>query len=201
MDMKKKRMTLQWKGTFIELCMGRITPAQKDLIDAHGTDLSQDAQTLWYGNAQLFKSVFNADNWWSVNDLDHAMGLVFSDRSILDRKLAVIGIEIEGTPVTIDPEALQLSFYSPESMDTLEADDRVVCHGTRRQAALHLQAEVEPPFDPSLITLSFLHYADYGYILIDLDYEGHDDVQFTWGETTFLAPRFVGKEHFSDTSR
>ena len=42
---------------------------------------------------------------------------------------------------------------------------------------------------------------DMGDILIDLDYEGHDDVQFTWGETTYLEPQFLGKEHFSDTSR
>jgi hypothetical protein len=66
---------------------------------------------------------------------------------------------------------------------------------------LHLDADFVPPFDPSLITLSFLHYPDFGYILIDLDYDGHDDVQFNLGETTYLKPRFVGKDHFNDTSR
>jgi hypothetical protein len=201
MKMKKKRMDLQWEGSFIELCMDRITPAQKDTIDAHCTDLNQDVQTLWYDNTELLKSVFKAENWWSVDDLDHAMGFVFADRSVLDKALSTIGLEIDGTPVSVDPEALQLSFYSPEAIDPLEKDTRVVCHGIRRQAVLRLQAEFEPPFDPSAITLSFLHYADYGDILIDLDYEGHDDIQFTWGETTYLTPRFFGKEHFSDTSR
>jgi len=199
--MKKKQMTLQWAGTFIELCMGRITPSQKDHIDTHCTDLSQDLQSLWYNNSDLLQSVFKADNWWSVDDLDHAMGLVFPDRSALDKRLATIGFEIEGTPATIDPEALQLSFYAPEAIGEIENADRIVCHGTRRQAVMTLQAEFEPPFDPSTITLSFLHYADYGYILIDLDVDGHDDVTFTWGETTYLEPRFVGKEHFNDAPR
>ena len=199
--MKEKRITLQWEGTFIELCMGRITRAQKDHIDAHCADLDKDAQSLWYDNAELLKSLFDADNWWSVDDLDHAMGLVFADRSALETKLAKIAFEIDGIPVTIDPETLQLSFYDPEAIDSIDQDERVVCHGTRRQAVLHLQADFEPPFDPSLITLSFLHYPDYGYILIDLDYDGHDDVQFTMGETTYLNPRFFGKDHINDALR
>lgn len=199
--MKKRQVTLQWTGTFIELCLGRITPAQKDHIDAHCTDLSQNVQSLWYDNTDLLQSVFQADNWWSVDNLDHAMGLIFPDRSILDKELAAISVEIDGTPVSIDPEALQLSFYAPEAIDLLEKDDRVVCHGTRRQAVMQLQAEFAPPLDPSAVTLSFLHYAGYGYILIDLDVDGHDDVNFTWGKTTYLEPRFVGKEHFNDTPR
>lgn len=66
---------------------------------------------------------------------------------------------------------------------------------------LHLEADFEPPFDPSLIALSFLRYPDYGHILIDLDYDGHDDFEFTWGDTTYLKPRFFAKDHFDDTSR
>ena len=181
--------------------MGRITPAQKKRIDRDCKDLNQDVQSLWYENTKLLKSVFDADNWWSVDDLDHAMGLVFADRPELDRKLAGIALEIDGSPASIDPEALQLSFYVPESVGPLARDEQVACHGTRRQAVLRLQAEVEPGFDPSLITLSFLHYPDVGYILIDLDVDSHDDVGFSWGETTYLEPRFVGKEHFDETSR
>jgi hypothetical protein len=199
--MKKVRLALQWEGTFIELCLGRVTPAQKERIDRHCKELNPDVQSLWYENTKLLKSVFDADNWWSVDDLDHAMGLVFADRPELDRKLAGIALEIDGSPASIDPEALQLSFYIPESVGPLARDERVACHGIRRQAVLRLEAEVEPDFDPSLITLSFLHYPDVGTILIDLDVDGHDDVNFTWGETTYLEPRFVGKEHFDETSR
>ena len=110
-------------------------------------------------------------------------------------------LEIDGTPAPIDPAAFQLGFYAPEAIDPLEKDEWVVCHGTRRKATLQLDAHFEPPFDPSLVTMSFLHYPDYGYILIDLDYDGHDDVQFSLAETTYLKPRFFGKDHFDDTSR
>jgi len=51
-----------------------------------------------------------------------------------------------------------------------------------------------------LITLSFIQYPDYGYILIDLDYDGHDEVQFTFGATTYLTPQFFGKDAIDDTS-
>lgn len=190
--MKKKRMALHWEGTLIELCMGRITRDKKGQIEAHCADLDKDVQSLWYDNTELLKSLFEADNWWSVDDLDHAMGLVFADRSILETKLAKITLEIDGTPVSVDPQALQLSFYAPEAIDPPDKDERVVCHGARQQAVLHLQADFVPPFDPSLITLSFLHYPNYGYILIDLDYDGQDDIQFTLGDTTYLRPRFLG---------
>ena len=106
--MKEKRITLQWEGTFIELCMGRITRAQKDHIDAHCADLDKDAQSLWYDNAELLKSLFDADNWWSVDDLDHAMGLVFADRSALETKLAKIAFEIDGIP---EPSILRKGSY------------------------------------------------------------------------------------------
>jgi hypothetical protein len=198
--MQTKRLTLEWEGTFIELCMNRISPLQKKQIDTRCRDFEGDIDPLWYDNTPLLRSLFDADNWWSVDNLDHAMGLVFADRSALDRQLAKIAFAIDNTPVTVDPEALQLSFYAPEALDPLKKDERILCHGARRQAALHLQADFEPPFDPSLITLSFLHYAEYGYVLIDLDYDGHDDIEFTWRDTTYLKPRFFGKDHFNDTS-
>ncbi len=199
--MKKKQMTLQWAGSFIELCIDRITLAQKDQLDARCTDLDQDVQSLWYDNTALLKLLFNTDNWWSVDGLDHAMGLVFTDRSTLETKLAEMAFEIDGSPAAIDPEALQLSFYAQEAIESLNKGERVVCHGTRRKAVLQLKADFEPPFDPSLITLSFIHYPDYGYILIDLDYEGQDDVQFDLEDPMYLKPRFFGKDHFDETAR
>jgi hypothetical protein len=197
--MNKSKITLQWKGTFIELCMGRITPVQKDRIDNCRTDLKNDRQSSWYDNATLLKSLFDADNWWSIDDLDHVMGLVFANRSVLEKQLATITFEIDGTPTTIDPDAFQLSIYAPEAINALDKNEQVVCHGTQQEATLHLTAEFEPPFDPYQITLSLLHYPDYGYILIDLDYDGHDDVQFDLGHTTYLKLRFFGKDHFNDT--
>ena len=199
--MKKKKMSLQWEGTFIELCMNRITQAQNGQIDSSCSGLDEDIHSSWYDNTTLLKALFDADNWWSVDDLDHAMGLVFTDRSTLDTALAKIAFEIDGTPVTVDPDGYQLSFYAPEAIAPLEDDEQVVCHGTQRQTVLRLDADFEPPFDPSLITLSFLHYPDYGTILIDLDYDGHDDIQLTFGDTTYLKPRFFRKDHFNDTSR
>jgi len=199
--MKKKRLVLQWEGTFIELCMGRINRVKKDQIDAHCTNLDDDIQSSWYDNTELFKTLFGVANWWSVDDLDHAMGLVFTDRSVLEKKLTQMAFEIDGTPAAIDPDAPQLSFYAPEPIDPLDKDELVVCHGARQDAMLQLETNFEPPFDPSLITLSFLHYPDYGYILIDLDYDGHDDIQFNFRETTYLRPRFYGKDHFYDASR
>ena len=86
-------------------------------------------------------------------------------------------------------------------METLDKAEWVVCHGARRDAMLHLAANLESPFDPSLITLSFLHYPDHGYILIDLDYDGDDDVQLKFGDTVYLKPRFLEGDHFNDTSR
>jgi len=199
--MKKKKLALQWEGTFIELCMGRINRPGNGQIDAHLTAVGNDIQSSWYDNTALLNTLFGVDNWWSVDDLDHSMGLVFTDRSALEAELAKMAFEIDGAPATVDPEALQLSFYAPESIDSLDPDERVVCHGARRDAMLHLSANFAPPFDASLITLSFLHYPDYGFILIDLDYDGHDDVRFSFGETTYLRPRLFGKDHFNDASR
>lgn len=198
--MKKKKMALQWSGVFIELCLGRITRAQKALIDIHCPDLEKYSQAQWYDNTSFLKTHFQLDNWWSIDDLDRAMGLIFTDRNDLEKQLAAMVVKIDDTPASIDPEAPQLSFYAPETMAPVDKDEQVICHGTRREALLQLKTEFEPPFDPSLITLSFLQYPDYGTILIDLDYDGHDDVQFTLGETTYLKPRFLGKEDIDDTS-
>ena len=134
------------------------------------------------------------------DDLDHAMGFVFADRSALSTSLPTMAFEIDGSPAALDPEALQLSFYAPEAIDRLDKDELIVCHGARRQAELNLQADVEPPFDASLLTLSFLHYPDCGYILIDLDYDGHDELQFNLGDPTYLEPRFFEKDHFNDAT-
>ena len=143
--MKKKKLSLRWAGAFIELCMGRITLENKGQIDTRCTGLDDDIQSSWYDNTELFKGVFGADNWWSVDDLDHAMGLVFADRSAIDTHLSKMAFEIDGTPATIDPEALQLSFYAPEDIDPLDNDEWVVCHGARRDAMLHLDAKFAPP--------------------------------------------------------
>ena len=199
--METKPLSLKWQGTFIELCMNRVTRANKDRIDAALTDSRSSPQSAWYDNTSLLSSLFGADNWWSVDDLDHSMGLVFADRSLLNDRLPAIRYTLAGVPVTVDPDALQLSFFAPEVIEgPLRETEQILCHGTLRQAEIHLDTDIEPPFDPSLITLSFLHYPDYGLILVDLDYDGHDDVQFSWGETTYLKPRLLGKDHFNDTA-
>jgi len=199
--MKKNKLSLQWAGSFIELCIGRINLPRNGQIDANFTAVGNDIQSSWYDNTALLNALFGVDNWWSVDDIDHAMGLVFSDRSMLEAELAKMTFEIDGAPATVDPEALQLSFYAPEPINSLGKDERIVCHGTRQDAMLHLDVNFVPPFDPSQITLSFLHYPDYGFILIDFDYDGHDDVRFSFGETTHLQPRLFGKDHFNDASR
>lgn len=197
----KKKASLHWSGTFIELCMGGVTHAQKEALEARWEEPNVDLLSAWYENTALLQSLFDAENWWSVNDVDHAMGFVFDDRSSLDEKIRSLVCEIDGSPASVDPEAFQLSFYAPEPVaGLLEKDDLVIRHGSLRQANLHLQAEIEPPFDPSLVTLSFLKYPDIGLILIDLDVDGHDDVTFTWGETTYLKPRFLGKDELNGTT-
>jgi hypothetical protein len=114
--MKKKQMTLQWAGTFIELCMGRITPSQKDHIDTHCTDLSQDLQSLWYDNSDLLNRFSKRTTGGPLMIWIMPWGWFFPTGPLLDKRLATIGFEIEGTPATIDPEALQLSFYAPEAI-------------------------------------------------------------------------------------
>lgn len=200
--METKSLSLTWQGTFIELCMNRVTPAQKARIDAVLADAEKKLQSTWYEDTALLTSLFGADNWWSVDDLDHSMGLVFADRADLDRQLSTIDYTLAGVPVTVDPDALQLSFYAPETLESpLAADDQILCHGALRKAEMHLEVDIEPPVDPSLITLSFLTYPDYGHILIDIDYDGNDDVRFDWGEIAYLKPRFFGKDHFNDTAK
>ena len=198
--MEKKKLHLQWTGVMIELCLARITPDQKALIETLCPDLDKDARAQWYDNTPLLKDRFKVDNWWSLDDLDRAMGLVFADRAELDKRLAHLAFAIDGSPKTVDPEALQLSFYAPEAIAPLGPGEQVLCHGVRREALLQLHTEFEPPFDPSLTTLSFIRYPQYGYILIDLDYDGHDDVQFSFGKTTYLKPRFLGKEAIDVTA-
>ena len=199
--MKTKPLSIRWQGTFIELCMHRVAGEEKARIDATLTDSDEKLESAWYENSFLLKSLFGAANWWSVDDLDHSMGLVFSDRSLLDSGLSTIRYTLAGVPVTVDPDALQLSFYTPEAVEgPFAATDRILCHGTRRQAQMGLDADIQPPFDPSRFTLSFLYYPGYGYILIDFDYDGHDDVHFNWGELSYLKPRFFEKDHFNDTA-
>ncbi|BBO93021.1 hypothetical protein [Desulfosarcina ovata] len=198
--MPNKTLSLQWKGTFIELCLGRVNRQQREALESRGLDLDRDIGSTWYDNTDLLESVFNAENWWSIDDLDHAMGLVFQDRATLDRQLSQITYTIDAQSVSVDPDALQISVYAPETLDPLDAHERIVCHGTRRRAVLHLEVEFSPPFDPSLITLSLLRYPDIGYILIDIDYDGDDEARFTWGETEYIQPRFYRRDHFDDTS-
>ncbi len=197
--MKTKPLSLKWKGTFIELCMNRVTQAERDRIDTVLTTSGEKLKTAWYDNVFLLKSLFGAENWWSVDNIDHSMGLVFSDRGVLDNRLSTIRYTLDGVPVTVDPDALQLSFYAPETIENpLAATDQILCHGTLREAAMQLDVDVAPPFDPTLFTLSFIHYAHYGYVLIDMDYDGQDDARFTWGKIEYLKPRFFGKDHFND---
>ena len=195
--MKKEKMHLNWAGVAIELCMGRVTPQQKKQIDAHYPGPGEAANLdAWYENADMLKTVFAAENWWSVNDLDHVMGLVFANRTALDKAMTAMDFEIAGAPVTVDPEAYQLSFYAPEMVEPADQSDSVVRHGVRREAHLQLEVNIEPPFDPSLLTLSLIDYPDIGLILIDLDYNGHDDVAMTFGKETYLPPQFMHKEDY-----
>ena len=189
--MKKHKLGLTWTGVFIELCLGRISREQKRQIDAHCPDLQDDVQGSWYDNTRFLKNHFSVDNWWSIDDLDHAMGLVFADRPDLQKRLATMTIAIDETPATIDPAAVQLQFYAPETIPPTETDDLIIYHGARRDVSLQLSAEFAPPFDPSLITLSLIQYPHYGTILIDLDYDGYDDVAYRFGETTYMKPRFL----------
>ena len=191
-EMNKEKMHLEWSGIFIELCAGRVTHEQKRQIDARWPELEKSTQFAdWYENTILFETVFTAENWWSVDDLDHIMGLIFSDRAELDSALTAMRFEIAGTPATVDPNAFQLSFYAPESMEPQGTDDRIVRHGARMDAQLQLEADFVPPFDPSLLTLSFIDYPETGLILIDLDYDGHDDVAMRFGKKTYLPPQFI----------
>ncbi|WP_319525880.1 hypothetical protein [uncultured Desulfosarcina sp.] len=189
--MKKETMQLQWSGTFVELCMGRVNRSQKAKIDSHCPDFEKDVESGWYENEQLLKTAFDVENWWSVDDLDHVMGLVFANRTELEAAMKAIRFVIGGKPATVDPDAFQLSFYAPEEMASPAKGERVLCHGARREAQLGLAVDFEPPFDPSLVTLSFIDYPDVGLILIDLDYDGHDDDTYTFGRTTYLQPRFI----------
>ena len=199
--MQKKRLVLRFKGMFIEMCMARVTHAQKKQIVSHCGTQGRHIQSRWYDNKALLAKFFNADNWWSIDDMDHAMGLVFSNRSAVETQLSAIVVEIDCEPVSFDPKCFKLQYFAPEALYPLDEDQCVLCHGFRRQAELQLLVDIAPPFDPSLISLSFLKYPGYGNILIDLDYDGHDDFDFNWGETTYLNPRFLNKDPFDDTSR
>jgi len=189
--MKKETMRLQWSGTVIELCIARVDGRHKAQIDSHCPDFTKDVESGWYENAQLLKAGFDAENWWSVDDLDHVMGLVFSNRTELEAAMKAIRFVIGEKPATVDPDGFQLSFYAPEEIAPLTKDERIVRHGARREAQLRLQADYTPPFDPSLVTLSFIDYPDIGLILIDLDCNGQDDVTYTFGRPTYLRPRFI----------
>lgn len=191
MQKEKTQIHLRWSGVLIELCLAGINRTQKHHIDARCLGPGKDVRSTWYDNPSFLRKHFNVDNWWSLDDVDRAMGLVFSDRAELEKRLSTIALEIDSSSKTIDPEALQLSFYAAEAVDPGDRGELVLCHGVQREAELELNVDSESPFDPSLMTLSFIHYPDYGYVLIDLDYDGHDDVQFTFGNTTYLKPRFL----------
>ena len=184
------------------MCLNRVSQAQKARIDAALTDSATTLESAWYDNVFLLKSLFGADNWWSADNIDHSMGFVFSDRSFLDNRLSTIRYTLAGSPVTVDPDALQLSFYAPEPIEApLAKTDQIICHGALREAEMQLDVDLEQPFDPTCFTLSFLQYPDYGYILIDLDYDGYDEIQFTWGKTKYLKPHFFEKDYFNDTAK
>jgi hypothetical protein len=188
------QMSLRWHGSAIELCMGRITAMQKKTIQARHAPIGKDFRSRWYDNTELFRSVWGVDNWWSVDDFDHVMGPVFKKQSRIQRDLSAISIEVDGATATIDPGSVDLRFYVPETVKPPEDDDLIVCHGAQREATVTLQADCRPPFDSSLLTLSFMQYEGYGNILIDMDYDGYDDVQMSFGQTTYLQPRFLEKD-------
>ena len=193
----KTTVSLQGKGTFIEYCVGRIHGGRKNALDRHDLDASSDLRSDWYENTRLLQSVFRQDHWWAVDDLEHAMGFVFDDRNSLESHLSHMVCKIDGAAVQIDPNEFQMSFYAPEPLPPIGKEDLAVCHGCLRQATLSLDAEIDPPVDPSLITLSFIDYPGVGLILIDMDIDGHDDLEFEWGETTYLQPRFLGKDEIN----
>ena len=198
--MPKKTFSLEIKGTFIELCLTRVSTTQIDRAAALGVDIGNGDPASWYANDHVLNSVFNAENWWALDDLDHTMGLLFKDRRALEAKLATIGVIIDNRRVTIDPDALQLSVYALETIPDLAEGESILRHGARREATLHLDAEFTPPFDPELITLSMIRYPGVGLVLIDLDYDGYDELNFTWGETDYIQPRLIGKDAFDDTA-
>ncbi len=196
----KQNLSLTWKGIFFELCMARVQPGHKDLLQVHVTAADADHKQIWYENAPFLQSHFNTKNWWAIDDLDHVMGLVFEDRLTLEENLSSISFAIDGRSVTVDPKALQMHFYAPEAHPPLKDDEWILRHGTSCRAELTLKTEIRPPFDPELLTFSLIQYPDMGYVLIDLDYDGHDELQFTWGEKTYLPPRITGKENLHGTS-
>lgn len=190
----KQQLTLQWSGLFIELCLGRLTPAQQQAFEACRPEENLDIATAWYLNADLLHTHFGTPNWWAIDDVEHTMGLLFGDRAELKVRLGDIAFAIDGAPVTVDPEAIQISVYAPEATPHVAAGDAILRHGARRQGQLQLTVELTSPFDPSLVTLSLLDHPGEGLILIDLDYDGHDDVRYSFGRTTYLKPRCVKKE-------
>jgi hypothetical protein len=193
----KTAISLQWEGIFIEYCVGRIHGARKNALESINWDSAVDLQSVWYENTRLLQSIFEEDHWWAVDDLEHAMGFVFDDRSSLETHLSDIVCKVDGSTVNIDPNEFQMSFYAPEPLPPIGSEDIAVCHGCLRQATMSLRVELDPPVDPSRITLSFINYPDIGLILIDMDIDGHDELEFDWGETTYLQPRFLGKDEIN----
>jgi hypothetical protein len=189
--MKKEKLQLDWAGPFIELCKAGITGEQKAQIEARCPGIAIHHQTQWYENTKMLQELFSAANWWAVDDLDHTMGLVFKDRAALKTAMADMRFEIQGRPTAVDPDAFQLRFFAQEATVSAAPGEEIICHGARCEAQLKLEAEFKPPFDPSLLTLAFIDDPETGLILIDLDYDGHNEAEYTFGPTSYLPVKWM----------
>ncbi len=190
--MSKKELNLSLHGKSIELCIGRIHAEQKRKIDAFCLKNNILPEVAWYEDKKTMHSILAVDNWWSVNQLDHAVGLLFTDKDEIKTALKSLEIAFDGTNSKSDTAQLHMEFYLPEKINAPDNNEIVVSHGAVRNGHLRLKAESEHGFDPSMIRFSFLHYKDYGYILIDMEYDGFDDIEYSFTDESFLAPTFTG---------
>lgn len=189
--MDEKELIITLHGKSIELCIGIIKSEQEKRLDTFCRQSNLSSEKAWYENREAMKTIMNVENWWSVNQIDHAVGFLFSDKDDIKTALATLNITVDGNPVKSSPNQILTGFYLPEKIDSTGKDQRIVVHGALRTGHLTLRATPEKEFDPSLLQLNFLYYEDYGYILIDMDYDGFDEVEYHFSGESFLELEFM----------
>lgn len=192
--MAKKNVKIELIGQCIELCVGILSKDKKAEFQDYCRRISFSDEAVWYGQSDVIKKITGVENWWGINQLDHAVGFLFSGKEEIETFLELIMITVDGEPAVVNIGDIQVDLYTPEVFPDVGSDDRIVCHGAVRTGTQCLKAKIDDDFNASQLTLSFQYYKGYGYILIDMDYDGSDDYDYDFTDESFLDIRF-GKRY------
>ncbi len=181
---------IELTGQCIELCIGILSKDKKDRLQEYCRHNLLPTEKVWYGHSDVMKQITGTENWWGINQLDHAVGFLFPGKEEIEQFLNYLMVSVDGEKTVVNVGEIQIDFYAPEVLPHIKNDEQVVRHGAIRTGTQFLVAEADGAFNAADLRLSFQYYEGYGYILIDMDYAGCDNYDYDFSDESFLDIRF-----------